>query len=205
VKSRSALIAVGLAIVAGLAIYLLVASGRDSSTPSDAAGAGSGSTQASSGDEPGSAGRSSGGDVRRVVRTPSVPSKTPVAAAADAGAVDSIAVPRNPAVKESLPEKLAADAHRRQVATLRVELTSLKERAEKLTKVLARVKAEGSANAVQLQQIQRQLQQSVDAQPRVQAMLEKAEKELREAEEKRKKAEEKKAEEKQPKAEESSP
>lgn len=196
-KSRSALIAVGLAVVGGLAIYLLAATGRDGSTEVDGAGGGSGSTLTSAGSEPGSASGSSGGAVRRVIRPPSVPStNVPVASAQDAGVADSIAVPRNPAKKESLPEKLAADAHRKQVAALRVELTSLKERSEKLAKVLARVTAEGKANAVQLQQIQRQLQQSVDAQPRVQAMLEKAEKELREAEEKRKKAEEK------PKAEE---
>jgi hypothetical protein len=183
-KGRTAFVVVGLAAAAGLAIYLLAASGKEGDG-GESEGTGAGTTA-----EPGSSGSSSPGtasgpSTRRVIGPRLDPRPGTSAAAQDAGVADSIAVPRAPGVKESMPEKLAAHARQRQLATLRVQLASLKARSETLTKTLARLKNEGTASAVQLQQIQSQLQQSIDAQPRVQALLEKAEQEHRAAEKKK--------------------
>ncbi len=79
---------------------------------------------------------------------------------------------------------LARVARVKQRDMYRTSIADSTERIEKLTKVIERLRKSGGATPEQLTQVQRQLQQTVDAMPRLKAHLQKIEEELKADQEK---------------------
>jgi hypothetical protein len=99
----------------------------------------------------------------------------PTPGAADAGGARRSSKPPTNA-------ELAFEAKKREIVYYRTAVTSYPERVEKLKGVLARIEREPGATSEQKSQIQSQIQQLADAQPRLKAHLEVLEKELSELE-----------------------
>jgi hypothetical protein len=87
------------------------------------------------------------------------------------------------ASRPGMAAQLQREARVKQAALYRMYITNGTERTEKLKQVLARLQRSGGATPNQLTQIQTQLQQIIDAEPRMKAHLEQLEKEIKADEE----------------------
>jgi hypothetical protein len=171
-KRKVALLLIGVAALAGIVVLLIGSLGGDDPD-------GLRPTRAQ---PPGGEGLAPA--PRKAMRLPPVkpgrsPGQAPVPAAVQQQELDpmEVAEPPPPEVLEKQRTTLRAKAQKQQVTLYQQQLLALDRQIARLRQTLKRLKQEGSSSPEQIAQIERRLQQMIDAEPRMRGRLRELERE----------------------------